>query len=536
MRNKQMLLLRTLLYSPGGFNAIRHETDKKKKGRMIGSMVGVAILYVFVGFFAVWISVGCCLGGLSAAAPRITALIVSALGFINGFMRSNGYLFGAKDYEMLMALPFSEKTVVSAKFLCMYIRSIAFSMVLSVSVLIGYSIVMQPGVLEILIWLLLTFVLPMIPMVIGAGIGALAAAIGSRFRYRNVVQTVLIFAFVLLAIGFRFIANRLFAPQYMNDTMTQIDAFMGKTDVYFPIRWYSDAVLNHNAVSFLLLLVLSLAVYELAFFLISRRYRAINSRLIGHERRKKFKMGEQKAGTVVNAIAKKDLKRFTSSSTYMVNMGIGQVIVVILSVALLIAGPEKILGFIMPGIENAGAHTVLIAVVPALLCFFGGIGCAATCAYSMEGKSVWILQSLPIRIRNIVRGKMRFNLWVTWPFLIVGCVLSAIALKAGPLYIILNIVLATCYTLYTTTFGMFLGILHGNTEWTAETDVVKRSAAVTIYIFANMGITMGLFILSIVLGMLMEPWVPMLIMIGVSAGLALLFYRLLLGAAKKHLW
>ena len=119
MKSKRLLLFKTLLLSTGSMNIYKHTGDKKKKGKIVGSWIGMSILYLLVIFYCVIFSIGYSYYGLGDSIPSMTAVMISGISFIITMLKAGSYLFGFREYEMLMSLPFSEKQIVSSKFLYM---------------------------------------------------------------------------------------------------------------------------------------------------------------------------------------------------------------------------------------------------------------------------------------------------------------------------------------------------------------------------------------------------------------------------------
>ena len=131
--NNGILLIKTLLLSTSQRNILKHTTDKKKKRKIIGNTVGTVVLYAMLIAFCVAICIGFGKFGFIGAAPQMCALTVSAMAFILTLLKTNGYLFNFKEYDMLMSLPFETETVASCKFLYMYLKSLPWYLSISVA-------------------------------------------------------------------------------------------------------------------------------------------------------------------------------------------------------------------------------------------------------------------------------------------------------------------------------------------------------------------------------------------------------------------
>ena len=115
--NKSMILLRTLLLSTSQSNIYRHCRDKKKRGKIVGGLIGAALLYAMIMAYCIVMCIGYGKAGIIDATPVMCALVISMLAFLFTFFKTNGYLFNFKEYDMLMSLPFEARTVAGCKFL-----------------------------------------------------------------------------------------------------------------------------------------------------------------------------------------------------------------------------------------------------------------------------------------------------------------------------------------------------------------------------------------------------------------------------------
>lgn len=138
--DKNIILLKTLMCSTSRYNSFRFCKDKKKRGKIIGGTIGQTMLYLMLTAYCIANCVGYGYFGLTDSIPVLCATLISSLAFIFTFFKTNGYLFGFKEYDMLMSLPFEAKDIAACKFLYMYIMSLPWYCVVSLTMMIGYGI------------------------------------------------------------------------------------------------------------------------------------------------------------------------------------------------------------------------------------------------------------------------------------------------------------------------------------------------------------------------------------------------------------
>ena len=194
---KIMLLLKTLLLSTDRWNIYKNTNDKKKRRKIIGGFIGSLVLYLMLMAYSIAACVGYGLNGMMDDAPVMCALVISLLAFVFTLFRTNGYLFNFKEYDMLMSLPFETKTVAGCKFLYMYVKMLPWYLSRSLAMMAGYGYFAHPSFIIYPLWIILSFFLPVIPMLLSAFFGFLIARISSGFKKTNLIQTVLTFIFVI---------------------------------------------------------------------------------------------------------------------------------------------------------------------------------------------------------------------------------------------------------------------------------------------------------------------------------------------------
>ena len=530
--NKSILLLKTLLLSTSQKNIYRHTRDKKKKRRIIGSTIGSVLLYALLMAYCVAVSIGYGMVGLIDSAPVMCGLVISLLSFVFTLFKTNGYLFQFREYDMLMSLPFEAKTVAACKFLYMYIKSLPWYLSIAVAMMAGYGYFARPSAVIYPIWLVLSLLLPVIPMLAAAFLGFLIARISSGFRKTNIIQTVLTFILVIFCFSLRFFIEDLFRNDKVETTLQTASLMTGQAaDIYRPVRWFSDAVVKRDIPGILLLVGVSVLLFVLVFSVVGRSYRNINSALRSHAASKSYKMTAQKKRSVVRSIAYKEFRRLTGSSVYMTNGALGMILAPLLGILTLVIGFDRIVGFVTHGAPIDSY--MLQPAIPLIVYFFIGMLATTACSPSLEGKNSWILQSLPIEKKTIYQGKMLFNMLLTVPSMLFSTLCLCLSMKVSVLQAVLYLILGFALCAFSTAWGCVCGIRHMRLDWENEVEVIKQGAAVTIYLLPNMFVVMGLVVLVVFLGMRMDHHVLTLILTLAAGLLALLSYLGVMRLSRK---
>lgn len=506
MKNRTMLLLKTLNRSTSSLNILKTSGDKKKKQKIIASYVGFGLVYILILVYAVMSAYGYAQMGLVDKLPILTALLMCTLAFILTLFKAGSYLFGFREYEMLMALPFSEKTIVSSKFLYMYIKSLPLNMAISVAMLIGYGIFKGPAIYVYPLWIVLSAVLLVIPMLIASFFGFLIAKIGTAFKHWRVVQTILTLAFVMLCFSLRFIIEKLFRNGEVKTAITDVSKSIDMMGKYYPpLAWFEKAIAYHNILSAILLVIVTVVAFEIVFYLLSRSYKKMNSVMRTGVAKRSGEFKVQKKKSKERAIAVKELRRLVSSTNYFVNIGIGYILAIGVSVLALIIGVDKIIQVVVNGAPVTSQ--MILPAIPFVIYFLTGMVPMTTCSPSLEGKNYWILQSSPLTNRDIYFGKLLASLYISVPVQLFATIMFCISAKASVLETIFFMILGFALCIFSSTFGLACGIHFMKLDWENEIEVIKQGTAVVVYMFPNMILTcamlFGCIFLSNVIGIVL---------------------------------
>ena len=150
----------------------------------------------------------------------------------------------------------------------------------------------------------------------------------------------------------------------------------------------------------------------------------------------------------------RNCRRFVSSPNYMLNCGMGVLLIPAAGVLLLLKGGEwqGLLKAVLPG-----ADSVLAALAISVACLLASMNDMAAPSVSLEGKSLWVLQSLPVSAWEVLKAKLKMQLVFTGiPMLVfLACALPVLGLSP-----VLSL-LTTAGSLLAVLLLALLGLDHG---------------------------------------------------------------------------
>ena len=128
---------------------------------------------------------------------------------------------------------------------------------------------------------------------------------------------------------------------------------------------------------------------------------------------------------------------------------------------------------------------------------------------------------------------MLFNMVLSVPFMEFAVLCMCISAKTPVIDTVLYLILGIALCAFSTAWGCVCGVKHMRLDWENEIEVVKQGAAVAIYMLPNMFAVMGLIVLVVFLGTRMDHRLLALILILITALLAILSYRRAISLAER---
>lgn len=513
MQSKLWTVLKIQFLNQSGLNELRYGNDKKKRYASVAMLVAMIVVAVIVVGMSFMIGIGYGAMGMLEVLPGFALAAVSMITFFFSLLKANAYLFAFQEYDMLMSLPLSVKTVISSKFIYMYLNDLLFS--LGVMIPMGSAYLMWADVhsvaetlLIVVMWLVTALFAPLIPMTAASIFGALVAAIGSKSRFKVVIQVVLILALMCCLFAFNFFLNTTGNEEELFQKMEDIaNVTKGMPHRFYPVTILFDTAVNRlKILPFLGFIALSFGVYYLFIVFVERKYCAINTALMSKGKRAVYHMKKQKGHTVLGALVYKEWRRFTSSAPYLINIGIGMLFAVILSVACLVVGRNALE-------EDAQLKEIIEFcqyMIPFFFTMLLSMTCTTSVSLSLEGKNLWILQSLPIDWKMILKGKMAFNIILLLPAALVCSICLWITLQFDILTFLLYLLLSFAMISFSTVIGMWFNLCFQKYQWENETEVIKQSASGTLGILVNVFLELILMVVTVALSFFIDGRIVLL--------------------------
>ena len=467
---------------------------KKNKMRSRGATIAYIALYALLmvgllgGMFAL-MAVGLCgplvEGGMGWLYYLLMGLIAVFLGTFGSVFSTYSSLYLSKDNDLLLSLPIPVRCVMASRLLGVYLLGLMYAAVVIVPGVIVYWLTapvtagtIVGGVLMVLIVSVIVMVLivSVIVMVLSCLLGWVVARISLKLKNKSFI-TVLLSLLFLAAYYFVY-----YKAQALITLLVENAAVYGmkiRGSAYLLYLFGSVGAGDWLAMG--IVTVTQAALLALTLWGIARSFLKIAT-ATGSVKKVRFEHRAVRAQSVQRALFGKELRRFAASPNYMLNCGLGILMLPVAGIVLLIKGGAlgRMLADVFSG--NVGVVPVLMC---AAVCLLASMNDMAAPAVSLEGRNLWLVQSLPVVPWQALRAKLDVQLVLTGVPVLFCALCMVIALPGSALEKTLLVIVALLYTLLSALAALALGLKMPNLTWTNETTPIKQSGCVMLSLFAN---------------------------------------------------
>lgn len=486
--NKLWVLLRAQLLGLTGLNRLRRSADPKERARAVRFLilmmfVGVALTGSLAVYNILYIR-----SFLSAGHPELMPALMMAIASVvtlfTTVYKTNGLLVGFRDYDITMSLPVPKTVVAASRLLLLYLMNLAFSLLINLCAGIVYAVYVPVGAWFFLRLGILSLLTPLLPLLAGALLGILAAAVSSRFRRAGMLNTLITMLLVLALMGASFAI-----PSTMENPSGFGQSLMGSLNRLYPLTgMYGKALCYGSAPDFLLFSGLSLLVFGAFSILLGKAFGWLNTAFTTTRTRSHYRLTALRASAMLPALYRRELRRYLTSAVYVTNTAIGMVLALIMCGALLFVSPDQ-LG---EAAKIPGLAQMLGTLMPMALAMMVSMSCTTSSSVSMEGRNLWIIQSLPVPAKAVFDAKLLVNLTVTLPAALVCGVLLVLAVPLSAVGAAMAFLTPWAFAGLSALGGLYLNLYFPKFDWPNETVVVKQSVPTMLTALGGMACTAGL--------------------------------------------
>lgn len=456
---------------------------KKNKPRSKAATTAYLILFAFLmvvvlgGIFTMMAFALC--GPLTAAGMdwlyfALTGLLAVFLGVFGSVFNTYAGLYLAKDNDLLLSMPIPVHTIMTARLLGVYLMGVMYAGVVILPAVIVYWIIAPAGAGAIFGGILLLLLISVFVLTLSCALGWVVAKISQKLKNKSFITVFISLVFFGAYYFFYFKAQELIA-----DLVEHAAEYGEKIKgAAYPVYLFGRVGVG-DPVAMLLVSAAVLLLFGLMWFLISRSFLKIATSS-GKTEKRVYKETVAKQKGVAAALLAKEFGRFTSSPNYMLNCGMGILFLPVCGVLLLINR-----GFLHSFMEEAvSAFGMQRDLIPILLCaavcLLASMNDMATPSVSLEGKNLWLMQSLPVKPWQVLHAKLSVQLLLTGIPTLFCAICIAVVCPFTVVQFLVAVLSLMLFVLFSALFGLFLGLKMPNLSWTSEITPIKQSGSVLL--------------------------------------------------------
>lgn len=412
------------------------------------------------------------------------AILAFALMFIGSIFMTKSQLFEARDNERLLAMPIRPRDILMSRMVVLFLFNLAFLLVVAIPAALAWGLSGGFSAMGAVSFVLLSLALLLFSLAVSGLFAWLLTLLTSRLRKSALVSVVLSVVFMGL---YLMVCMRL--QTYVATLAANGAQIAGSLSAVAPLYWLGQAMADGAVLPLLYAFLVLVVPFALAFWVLSRSFIHIITTKRGHAKIR-YEKKSMKEASADGALLRREWKRFGADANYMLNAGLGAVFQLALAVFLFIKR-----GAAASLISGVGLDGGTLLVIAALGCvMMQSMNLVTAPSVSLEGKSLWIIRSLPVSTRQIFRAKRRMSNQLTTLPCVAMVAALAIALELSAVQSALLLVMSVLYMLLSCDFGLIEGLKHPNLAWENPTQVIKQGMAVMLVMFGGWGaaLAMGL--------------------------------------------
>lgn len=498
----------------------------------------IAATYAFLayGVCSVIYTVAGTFDSLNLLASLVTVIFAMACVAIIlfGLVPMVSYLYFSRDNEFMMSLPVRPSTIFLAKLTVVYLTEMVVGVIVMIPALITVGIAVGMNAWYYVIVVIAAVIVPAVPMVLISIIAIPLMYAVSFFRNKGAfasVAMILLFAIVfgayymiigkLGASGNADIDPEAFvaAVQSAFTTVTRI-LFMLSSVAYFAVgagKGFTDGksetpfgtfdALRASAINVGVFLLSAAVLVTIAALISAAVYRKAASKISeGGGKKQSAGRGETKTFSPIKALFKKEWREMFRTPAFAFHCLGG---VVLCPIVLVFFATSMRNGFVAGTPDEIPVDASTINILVSFLCILmtSTIGVSmnvgASTAFTREGRNFYVLKTIPVEYKTIVKAKLSLYLIISSVTVIVSSIISAI-LAFHTVNFICGTMFLLVYNYGFNCFCMYFDLFRPKLNWVTQNEAVKNNRNVMLPMLINMGVSL-LLILVPTLFMTMVP-------------------------------
>lgn len=460
--------------------------SRKRKSQTKGKAAGYAflMLYCFCAFVFLFyasfsqLAAAFFPAGLGWLYFAMFAIMAFALMFIGSVFTAKSQLFEAKDNELLLSMPVPPGMILLSRMAALLAMNFVLELVVALPVFVSWLQYGETSGTGITAFVVIVLALPLFSLAVSCLFAWLVSLVTSHMRNTTAVTMVISVVFMLAYFLFCFRMN-----SYVTQLAANGAAIAGALGSAAPLVWLGRAAADGSLADLGLTLLWTVLPFVLAaYVLLNRSFIRIVTTRRGQVK-VRYEKKAMRASSQDAALYRRELARLTSSSGYMLNAGLGLVFELVLAV-LAVVKRRELLGALtaIPELYAAAAPILLLACM-----MVSGMVFFTASSVSLEGKSYWIVRSMPVETKKVLQAKLSLSNSLAIAPALLMTLAAALALRLPAAETALLLACQLLFVLLTANVGLMEDLRHCNLDWINETQAAKQGAGVLLSMLLDFG-------------------------------------------------
>lgn len=475
------LIKKQLLELNVSFFYDRKRGKNRSKGASILFIVAYAILMIgVVGGIFTYAAFSLCHSLAGTGYDWLYFVLMSLIAIVFGVFGSvfNTYasLYKAKDNDLLLSMPVPVRHILAVRLSGVYLMGLMFSAVVIIPAVIVYMVLVEINAAVVFGSLMLVAVISVFVLILSSALGWVVARISGKLKNKSMITVIISLAFFAIYYYVYFNAYELL------QTIAADAAAIGGSIRGAAYPLYLLGRMGEGDILAVLIITAVVAVlFLVVWYVLLRSFLKIATDT-GKALKAKYKEKSVRVKSVKGALFSKEKSRFLSSPTYMLNCSLGTLILVIAAGAAIIKGDvlRETLTMMFGGDSEFTAILLTLG-----MCLMIAMNDITAPSISLEGKNLWLAQSLPVSEKSVLWAKIKLHMLLTAVPSAVCSVCLCVVFKPTFLAALFIFLMPIAFALFCAAFGLAVNLKKPNLNWTSETAAVKQSFSILIVIFGG---------------------------------------------------
>lgn len=510
----------------------RKNREKRSKGILSKGLLIALYAFLIVIFFATFFGVFLMLAvSLDSDSGWFYFTVMTAIAVLMCVLLSvfSTYtqLFVSRDNELLLSMPIPPRFIVASRMVSLLIFNFALSLTVLIPAAVVYPIFHKVSILAVVGFAVYALLIPFVSLAISSLLAYLFALLASHIKNKTLLKVILtlIGLGVYFAVYFSFMGSVTDEGEEMTLDLSPTARALRASA---PVLYVIGAAVSEGKILYLLAVTLVCALaFLLALWLISKSFIRMTT-VKRTVKKKEYVEKSQSARSPLLSLTLKDTRLFFSNATYIVNSAIGFVLAVVAAVAAL-ANRAKVMEFV--GIGFGITDGIFGAAAVMIVGFLISMSTISSVSLSLEAKTLWQLQSMPIHPGSILMAKALSQMLISAPPILLSVLLFNIAFPMDAVGRIFSFVMPVAMIIFSSVFGSLINLWLPKFDWVSETVAIKQSMSVMITMFGTMIVFFAIGIVGVILSLISTLILAIfytmvtLLLLGISAITVRYFYR-----------